>query len=81
MQVNAAKAFEANTNTRPNAGGNGARLLDVKETAVRLRLSPSGVYKLIESGRLPALTLGGGKRPHIRVDEAELEAWLYGEGR
>jgi excisionase family DNA binding protein len=55
------------------------RLLTVKEVALRLGLTRSAVYAMVKNGRLPALTLGEGKRPRIRVDERELEAWLYGE--
>jgi excisionase family DNA binding protein len=61
------------------AGGKTPRLLTVKEVASRLGLTPSGVYSMVEAGRLPALALGGGKRPRIRVDEEELNRWLCGE--
>ena len=57
----------------------GGRLLNVKQAALRLGLSRSAVYAMVEDGRLPALKLGDGKRPRIRIDEGELEAWLYGE--
>jgi excisionase family DNA binding protein len=56
-----------------------ARLLTVPETAERLRLSRQSVYRAIASGRLPAVQLGGPGTP-LRVDEHELEAWLYGPG-
>lgn len=51
-------------------------LLTVRETADRLRLSERTVRRMVASGVLPALRIGGS----IRVDQAELDAWLYDEG-
>jgi excisionase family DNA binding protein len=56
-----------------------SRLLTVPEVADRLRISRQSVYRAISSGRLPAVQLGGAGTP-LRVDEHELEAWLYGPG-
>jgi excisionase family DNA binding protein len=50
--------------------------LTVPETAARLRVSRQTVYRAIAAGRLPAVQLGGPGAP-LRVDERELEAWLY----
>src|SRR5262249_22759516 len=55
-------------------------LLTVEEVAERLRVSIWSVYRRIESGEIPAVRLGSGPRSPIRVDESELEQWLYGEG-
>ena len=55
------------------------RLLSVREVAARLRVSERQVRRLIPAGALPALKLGR-KRAAVRVDERELEAWLYGRG-
>jgi excisionase family DNA binding protein len=53
------------------------RLLTVPETAERLRLSRQSIYRRIAAGELPAVQLGGPGTP-LRVDERELDAWLYG---
>jgi excisionase family DNA binding protein len=55
------------------------RLLTVAEVAERLRLSRWSVYRLIESGRVPAIRLGSGVMSPIRVSETELAEWLLGE--
>jgi excisionase family DNA binding protein len=53
-----------------------ANLLTVAEVAARLKVSLWTTYRWIESGHLPAVRLGTGKRSPIRVDERELEEWL-----
>ena len=50
------------------------RFLRVSEVAVRLSLSLSTVYQLIESGRLPSHCVG--LRKGIRVAESDLLAYL-----
>jgi len=45
---------------------------------LRLELARGRQHK-IRRGQIPALQLGG-KRNAIRVDEGELEAWLYRGG-
>jgi len=55
-----------------------SRLLTLDEVAQRLGVSKRTVQRKVYSGQLPALRLGGGHAP-VRVDEAELEAWLYSE--
>ena len=52
------------------------RLLTIDQAAERLGLSRRTVEHKIASGEIPALQLGGKHSP-IRVDERELEAWLY----
>jgi excisionase family DNA binding protein len=56
-----------------------SRLLRVPEVADRLRVSRQTIYRAVASGRLPAVQLGGPGTP-LRIDEHELEAWLYGPG-
>ena len=52
-------------------------MLTVKKTAIRSGVSPGLVYHWIQSGRLPHLRLGKtGTRGVIRIDEADLEAFL-----
>jgi excisionase family DNA binding protein len=53
-------------------------LLTVLDVAARLNVSESTVRRLIADDELPSLQLGG-KRKAVRIDEAEFEAWLYGE--
>ena len=50
----------------------GSQLLRVRDVQTRLALSRNTVYSLIASGNLPVVRIGGA----IRVDEADLEAWL-----
>ena len=56
-----------------------ARLLTVNEVAQRLRVSRATVYRMIRTGKVPALQLGT-MGASLRVDEAELEQWLNGPG-
>jgi len=48
-------------------------LLNARETATRLRVSEATVRRLARRGELPHLRVGS----QIRVDAAELEAWLH----
>lgn len=48
------------------------RLLTAPEIAERLRFSLSHTYRLMATGELPTLRLGGARR----VRESALEAWL-----
>jgi excisionase family DNA binding protein len=47
----------------------------VEEIARHLKVSRSNVYKLVESGRLPAHRIGSG-RGCIRVAKGDLDAYL-----
>jgi excisionase family DNA binding protein len=51
------------------------RLLTVPEVARLLRQDESTVYRKIGRRELPALQLGG-RGAGIRIDSAELDAWL-----
>ena len=53
-----------------------SELLTVKETASRLGYHPMTVRKKIAEGEIPAVQLGG-KGSAIRVDQRELESWIY----
>jgi excisionase family DNA binding protein len=53
-----------------------SNLLSVAQVARRLNVSRPTVYRRIWEGQLPALRIGENVGP-LRVDEAELEAWLY----
>ena len=52
------------------------RLLTLDEVAERLHVTRRTVERKIRVGELPALQLGGPCTP-LRVDERELEEWLY----
>ena len=52
------------------------RLLKPHEVWERLAISKATFYRLVESGQLPAVRIGG----QLRIDERELEAWIY-EGK
>jgi excisionase family DNA binding protein len=53
-------------------------MLTVKEAAAQLRVHPMTVRKMITDGRIPAVQLGG-PGTSIRIDPAELDAWLYAD--
>lgn len=53
-------------------------LLTVDQVAARLQVSKWSVYRRVQEG-LPAVKLGTGPRAPIRIDERELEQWLYAE--
>ncbi len=57
----------------------GHRLLTVAEVAERLGLSPMSVYRRVWAGEIPALKLGSTRRAALRIQEDELDAWLYRE--
>jgi excisionase family DNA binding protein len=55
------------------------QLLTVRDVAQRLKVHERSVRRLIASGQLPAVKLGEGRTSPVRVDEAELRSWLYGQ--
>jgi excisionase family DNA binding protein len=54
-----------------------SRLLTLDEVADRLAVSVKTVRRRISTGELPAVRLGPSERHSLRVDQAELERWLY----
>ena len=54
------------------------RFLTVAEVAKRLHVSEDTVRRRIASGDLPAVQFGGRRSP-VRVDERELEQYVYGD--
>lgn len=50
-------------------------MLSVAEAARILRVSRATAYRLIGSGELPAVRVGGS----LRVDRGELDGYIYGE--
>jgi excisionase family DNA binding protein len=52
-------------------------LLTVPEVAAQLRVSRDTVYRKIQRGELPAVRLG--PTGTLRIDQTELELYLYGE--
>jgi excisionase family DNA binding protein len=54
------------------------QLLTVREVATRLKLSEKSVRRRIASGELPAVRLGG-RGTQLRVDERELDQYVYGD--
>ena len=57
-----------------------SNLLSVAQVARRLNVSKPTVYRRIWEGQLPALRIGEPVGP-LRIDEAELERWLYSRPR
>jgi excisionase family DNA binding protein len=54
------------------------QLLTVREVADRLKLSEKSVRRRIASGELPAVRLGG-RGTQLRVDEREIDEYVYGD--
>jgi excisionase family DNA binding protein len=54
-------------------------LLTVAQVAERLNLSTKQVRRRIASGDLPAVRLGPEPRAQLRVDERELDQYVYGD--
>ena len=52
------------------------RLLNVKEVAMKLRLSRSAVYNLITRGLLPCINLACGSRMVPRIRSADIEEFI-----
>jgi excisionase family DNA binding protein len=77
VEVEAPNGLSLSSRFSPS-GATGTRWLQVKEVARLLDVHPITVRRMIRQGRLPAVQLGGRGAP-LRVDRAELEAWLYGE--
>lgn len=50
-------------------------LLTVRDVAVRLRVSQSCVYALVQQGRIASHRIGGG-RGVVRISEADLQRYL-----
>ncbi len=50
-------------------------LLTIQETAIRLRLTASSVYRLVNRGLLQAIRVGYG-RGRLRIEETDLQAYL-----
>lgn len=53
------------------------KLLTVRETADRLRVSVPTVRRHIRHGRLPAVQLGG-RGSAVRIDTRKLDEFVYG---
>ena len=64
-------------NSGMTAGDQPRGLLTVRQVARRLAVSEPTTRRLIRAGLLPAVRVGRG----IRVDEAELEDYIYGPGQ
>jgi excisionase family DNA binding protein len=55
------------------------KLISIDEAATVLAVSRATAQRLIDSGRLPAITIASGKRKRLqRVDEKDLYAFIEG---
>jgi excisionase family DNA binding protein len=50
-------------------------MLKVADVAERLNVSPNTVYRLADTGRIPACTIG----TQLRFDPTDFEAWLLNQ--
>lgn len=67
------------TTTRVTANlGAPPRLLTADEVAETLGLTTATVYRLCREGAIPCVRLGNGRQAPLRIDEQELEGWIYG---
>jgi len=55
------------------------RLLTVRETSERLGVHTRTVERLIARGDLAAVKLGRGRNSPVRVDERDLDEFVYGD--
>jgi excisionase family DNA binding protein len=55
-------------------------LMTIAEVATRLSVSEKTIRRYVERGELPALRLGHERGP-LRIDRAELTAWLFAPTR
>jgi excisionase family DNA binding protein len=58
-----------------------ARLLKIPEVARRLRLHRDTVYRKIQRGEIPAVRIGRDETGPLRVDERELDQYVYGDAK
>jgi excisionase family DNA binding protein len=56
-----------------------APLLTIPEVARRLGLHRDTVYRKIQRGEISAVRIGRDETGPLRVDERELEAFIYGD--
>ena len=57
------------------------RLWTEEEAAAYLGISPKTLYRMRTAGEVPYLTLSGeGKRPQIRYESSQLQAWAKAGG-
>ncbi|GEA81412.1 helix-turn-helix domain-containing protein [Cellulomonas uda] len=54
-------------------------VLNVRETAELLGLTPEGVRELARRGEIPAMRFGSGRRSPYRFRRSSLEAWMEGK--
>ncbi len=71
---------DAKTSTRRNlyaAGGTDRpRWATVRDVAEMLSITPRTVYRMIESGALPGVKFGEGRRQNIRIPVEALDDWM-----
>jgi len=52
------------------------RVLSVKEAAERLDVAPDTLYRWIARGEFPAVKIGNGPRPTVKIPVDRFEEWL-----
>jgi excisionase family DNA binding protein len=71
---------DAKTATRRDLYGLGSkgqtRWATVNEVAEMLSITPRTVYRMIESGTLPGVKFGEGRRQNVRIPLEALEDWM-----
>ena len=58
------------------AGSRRRRWVTVREVAEALSTTPRTVYRMIESGELPGVKFGEGRRQNIRIPVDALDNWI-----
>ena len=55
------------------------KLISIEQAAESLAISRATLQRLIDTGRLPAITITAGKRKRLqRIDEADLQTFIEG---
>ena len=51
-------------------------MLTTPQAAERLNVHPETIRRLVKAGKLKAIALSNASRPHLRIDERELQAFI-----
>jgi len=52
-------------------------LLNIRELSKKLKISMTTIYRMVESGEIPYISIGvGKKKPRIRFSPASIDGWL-----
>jgi excisionase family DNA binding protein len=74
------ESSDAKTTTRRDLYGlvskGQQRWATVNEVALMLSITPRSVYRMVESGTLPGVKFGEGRRQNVRIPVDALDEWM-----